>query len=220
MKKNDLEFLRNNLPEAPNVMAKDIFANTAVLVPLICIDGEMHLLFQKRAESIRQGSEICFPGGLFEPKSDKNYEDTAIRETIEELGIDRNHIEMVGRLDTLVSVLGATVDPFLSVIQTQALSSLKINPKEVAEVFTLPVSVFCEDNLETYSVRLIAQSSYTNKKGKEVTLLPGEDLGLPEIYHKDWGGMHHRVLVYKTEQGILWGITAEIIHDMVSKIKT
>ena len=220
MKQNDLEFLLKNLPEAPNVMAKDNFANTAVLVPLICIDGEMHFLFQKRADSIRQGSEICFPGGLFEPKSDKDYQDTAIRETIEELGIDRNHIEMVGRLDTLVSVLGATVDPFLSVVQTQALSSLKINHTEVEKVFTLPVSVFCEDNLETYSVRLIAQSSFTNKKGEEVTLLPSEDLGLPEIYHKNWGGIHHRVLVYKTEQGIIWGMTAEIIHDMVSKIKT
>lgn len=220
MNQNDLKLLINNLPEAPNVMAKGTFANTAVLVPLLSIDGEMHLLFQKRAESIRQGSEICFPGGLFEPKSDKNYEDTAIRETIEELGIDRNYIEMVGRLDTLVSVLGVTVDPFLSIVKEQALSSLKINVTEVEKVFTLPVSVFCEDNLEIYNVRLIAQSSYTNKKGKQVTLLPSEDLGLPKTYHKNWGGMHHRVLVYKTGQGIIWGITAEIIHDVVSKIKT
>ncbi|MCG8640237.1 MAG: CoA pyrophosphatase [Desulfobacterales bacterium] len=219
MKQNDLESLLNNLPETPNVMAKENFANTAVLVPLICIDGEMHLLFQKRSESIRQGSEVCFPGGLFDPQTDKDYEDTAIRETIEELGIDRNHIKLLGRLDTLVSVLGVTVDPFLSVIQADALSSLKPNPSEVAKVFTLPVSVFCEDNLEIYSVRLMAQSSYIDKKGKEFLLLPSEELGLPEIYHNDWGGMHHRVLVYKTEQGVLWGITAEIIHDMVSKIK-
>lgn len=220
MKQNDLKFLLGNLPEAPNVMAKDNFANTAVLVPLICVDGEMHFLFQKRADAIRQGSEICFPGGLFEPTSDKDFQDTAIRETIEELGIDKNDIEIAGRLDTLVSVLGATVDPFLCVLQDFALSSLKINPTEVEKVFTLPVSVFCEDNLETYSVRLIAQSSYTNKKGEEVILLPSEDLGLPEIYSKNWGGMHHRVLVYKTEQGVIWGITAEIIHDMVSKTKT
>ncbi len=219
MKQNDLASLLNNLPETPNVMSKENFANTAVLVPLICIDGEMHLLFQKRSKSIRQGSEICFPGGLFDPQSDKDYEDTAVRETIEELGIDKNYIKMLGRLDTLVSVLGVTVEPFLSVIQADALSSLKPNPLEVEKVFTLPVSVFCEDNLETYSVRLMAQSSYINKKGKKVILLPSEDLGLPEIYHNDWGGMHHRVLVYKTEQGILWGITAEIIHDMVSKIK-
>lgn len=219
MKQNDLELLFNNLPEAPNVMAKNNFANTAVLVPLVCIDGEMHLLFQKRAESIRQGSEICFPGGLFDPKTDKSYEDTAIRETIEELGIDRDQIKIIGRLDTLVSVLGATVDPFLSVIPKEALSSLKINPQEVEKVFTLPVSVFCENNLENYKVRLIAQSSYIDKNGKEITLLPSEDLGLPEIYHKNWGGMHHRVLVYKTGKGIVWGITAEIIHDMIDKLR-
>ena len=87
------------------------------------------------------------------------------------------------------------------------------------KVFTLPVSVFCENNLENYKVRLIAQSSYIDKNGKEITLLPSEDLGLPEIYHKNWGGMHHRVLVYKTGKGIVWGITAEIIHDMIDKLR-
>ena len=162
MRENDIDPLLKNLPESPNVMAKDKFANTAVLVPLICIDGDMHLLFQKRAKLIRQGSEICFPGGLFDPKTDKNFEDTAIRETIEELGIDRDKIKILGRLDTLVSVLGATVDPFLAIIKTEALSSFNINLQEVEEVFTLPVSVFCDNYLENYKVRLIAQSLYTD----------------------------------------------------------
>lgn len=218
MNKDTIKRLINSLPESPNIMGKDRYFNSAVLVPVVTIDNELHLLFEKRADSIRQGSEICFPGGKFDPLTDSSLKETAIRETIEELGIHKDAINVLGQFDTLVASIGATVDSYLAEIEISNLDELNINGGEVEKVFTLPVSFFLENPVETYQVRLIVEPSYINKKGEEVVLLPGKQLGLPEIYHGPWGGTRHRVLVYKTDEGPLWGITAEIVNDLVEKI--
>lgn len=214
-----IEKLIENLPESPNILAKERYYNSSVLVPFLKIDNELHLLFQKRAANIRQGSEVCFPGGMFDPASDKNYCETAVRETVEELGIKPDKIHVKGQLDTLVASIGATVDSFLAVLNIRDLDELSLNVDEVEKVFTIPVNDFIDNPPEEYKVRLEVQPSYINKKGESVTLLPGKELGLPEAYHKPWGGLHHRVLVYKTDNGVIWGITAEIIYEMVKKMQ-
>ena len=66
MKKDCLKRLVSNLPKHPNVLGISRFFNSAVLIPLVKIDGEYNLIFQKRAANIRQGGDICFPGGGFE----------------------------------------------------------------------------------------------------------------------------------------------------------
>ncbi|MBU1169903.1 MAG: CoA pyrophosphatase [Proteobacteria bacterium] len=218
MDQNLLDKLIDNLPDCPNILARERYFNSAVLVPLIVKDGEYHLLFQKRADSIRQGSEICFPGGKHDPGVDKNCRETAVRETMEELGLSQAKISVLGRFDTLVAAIGATVDAFLGRLEISGLHELSINHQEVEHVFTLPLSFFLNAHVETYTVRLVVEPSYTDKHGKEVILLPAKELGLPENYHKPWGKSLHRVLVYKTDFGVIWGITAEIIHDMVIKI--
>ena len=58
MKKNNLKKLVSNLPKHPNVLGRDRFFNSAVLIPLVKMNGEYHLLFQKRAATIRQGGDI------------------------------------------------------------------------------------------------------------------------------------------------------------------
>lgn len=201
-------------------MARERYFNSSVLVPLVKLHGEYHFLFQKRAENIRQASEICFPGGKFDPKHDSNFEDTAIRETMEELGIKKDKIQIEGRFDTVVAAMGATVDSFLGTLKISNLNELDINKDEVEKVFTLPVSFFRNTEVEKYKVRLEVQPSYIDKKGNEIMLLPGRELGLPEIYHGPWGGTFHRVLVYKTDEGVIWGITAEIVYEMISKLQS
>ena len=46
-------------------------------------------------------------------------------------------------------------------------------------------------------------------------LFPAQKLGLPEKYHQPWGGNKMRILVYNTEYDTIWGITAEIIHNLI-----
>ena len=94
MKKDNLKKLISNLPKYPNILGRERFFNSAVLIPLIKIKGEYHLLFQKRAATIRQGGDICFPGGGFEIGVDKSFKDTALRETFEELGIQKKDIKV------------------------------------------------------------------------------------------------------------------------------
>lgn len=218
MDHDTLEKLLKKLPECPGILARERFFNSAVLVPLVFMDDEFHLLFEKRAAAIRQGSEICFPGGMHDPGTDNNCIETAVRETVEELGISKDRIEVIGRFDTLVASMGATVDPVLAIISINHPSELIINSSEVEEAFLLPVSYFKENPAESYKVRLIVEPFYTDKNGNEITLFPAKELGLPEIYHKPWGKAIHRILVYKTPKGTIWGITAEIIHDLIEKI--
>jgi len=217
MIRKDFEIFRNNLPEYPGIQGREKYFNSAVLVPFVFINNEYHLLFQKRASSISQGSEICFPGGKYDPSIDKSFESTAIRETSEELGIKSKDIKVVGQLDTIVAPMGATVESFIGLLDEEVLGEIKIDNREVEEFFTMPISHFKKVGVEKYFVRLEIQPSFIDESGKEVTLLPSKDLGLPDKYQKPWGGKKYRVLVYKTNRGLIWGITAEIIYELINK---
>ncbi|MGM0508645.1 MAG: NUDIX hydrolase [Fusobacteriota bacterium] len=214
----ELEKVKKNLPECPDVMGKEEhYFNSAVAISLIKIDDEYNFLFQKRAKNIRQAGEICFPGGKYE-EYDKNYEETAVRETMEELGLDRSNIEVLGPLDTVVAAMGATIDSFLIVLKVDSIKDLQINKAEVAEIFTVPVSYFENNPPEKYEVRLEIHPHYFDKDGNKKILFPAEDLGFPE-YSKPWGGRRHNVYVYKVDGRVIWGITAQLVKEVINKLE-
>ena len=214
MKEEDLRLFKQNLPQFPGVQGREKYFNSAVLIPLVLINEQYHFLFQKRASNIRQGGEICFPGGKYDPKIDLDYSKTAIRETVEELGLTEEKIKIEGRLDTLVAPMGAIIDAFVGRIEIKRLNELSINKKEVEDVFCLPVSFFENETPEEYKVRVMVESSYIDN-GEERILLPAKELGLPERYHKPWGGTFHSIYLYNTEKGTIWGITAELIREVI-----
>lgn len=199
--------------EGKGVLGKGNYFNSAVLIPLVVIDDEYHLLFQKRAENIRQGGEVCFPGGEFDAAKDSGFIDTAIRETVEEIGIAKNKIEVIGEMDTLVAPMGVTVDPFVGILHLSDLNELKIDGTEVDRVFVLPLSYFQENQPSKYFVNLEVHSSGRDEKGEEIELLPVEKLKLPGRYSNPWRGRKHRVLVYETPEETIWGITAELVYE-------
>ncbi len=70
------------------------------MIPLIEIDGELHILDQRRAKTLRkQPYEVSFPGGAID--FGESPKEAAIRETSEELLIGRDKIEIIGDLTTL-----------------------------------------------------------------------------------------------------------------------
>ena len=83
MKMFDENKLIESLPKETGILGKGDFLNSAVLIPLIKLKDEYHLLFEKRAAHIRQGGEICFPGGQLDKEKDKSIIETAVRETVE-----------------------------------------------------------------------------------------------------------------------------------------
>lgn len=214
-----LDELQHKLPTHPGILSKAEYINTAVLVLLVFFEGEYHFVFQKRGPHIRQGGEICFPGGLRHPE-DRSSEQTAIRETVEELGIPAEKLAIVGALDTLIAPMGAVVEAFLGTADLTSLDELSPNQDEVDEVFTIPVSFFEKTEPAKYQALLKVHPVVQDEKtGEETVLFPARDLGLPEKYALPWGNMKHTIYAYRVEQGLIWGITAQFIVDVVKKLR-
>jgi len=217
MKKENLKKLVSNLPAHPNVLGRDRFFNSAVLIPIVKIKGEFHLLFQKRAATIRQGGDICFPGGGFEEGIDRNFKDTAIRETQEELGIEEKDIKVLGQLDTYVAPIGAVIESFVARIKKKAYKNMKIDHNEVEKTIVIPISFFKNNEPEEYTLSHEIQPYKIDENGEKIILFPVEELGLPDTYKKPWGNKRHKIWVYKYDGEVIWGITSVLIKDVIDK---
>lgn len=110
--------------------------NAAVLIPLVIDRGEASLLFTKRTEEVRHHKgQICFPGGVRDD-GDETLWHTALRETEEEIGIDRSQIICLGPLPDIVTPTGFHVTPFAGFISS--LNDLSPNAAEIAAIFSVP----------------------------------------------------------------------------------
>ena len=219
MDESGLKNIVKYLPKSPKIIGRNLYFNYAVIVPLMLIDGEYNFLFEKRVPCIDQGGDVCFPGGRFDSKKDTNFQETAVRETMEELGIRKNKINIKGKLGTIPSPMGFIINSFLATLEVKSINELHPQKDEVEEVIIIPVAHFEKQTPLQYHVRVEMQPSYTNKKGETIVLLPSKDLGLPEIYHHSWGGKKYRVFVYKTTKGVIWVITAELVHEIINIVQ-
>jgi 8-oxo-dGTP pyrophosphatase MutT (NUDIX family) len=110
----------------------------AVLVPLIDrADGMTVLLTQRTAHLSAHAGQIAFPGGRIEAE-DADAMAAALRETEEEVGLPRELISVIGRLDTYVTGTGFEITPIVGIVNP--LYTLAIDPFEVAEAFEVPLS--------------------------------------------------------------------------------
>lgn len=204
---------RNN----DNIIGKSYkYLNAAVLIPLLRIDGEIHLLFEQRSEDIIQGSEVCFPGGRFDPAKDRSLGNTAVRETCEELGIPKNKIRIRQKLGTLIAPVGVLVEAYIGRIKIGNINELNINRAEVEKVFTVPLSWFREHPPKEYQLNVEIHPFRYNDKMEKEHLLPVRDYALPERYEQPWSGRKHPVFVYSAEHGVIWGITAELVREFLT----
>jgi 8-oxo-dGTP pyrophosphatase MutT (NUDIX family) len=101
-----------------------------VLVPLI---AGRSLVFTRRSEALpRHPGEISFPGGL-QHDEDVTIADTALRETEEELGIDRAEVEVLGALPPVHTfVSGILVVPFVGLLAERP--AYRPNEDEIDEI--------------------------------------------------------------------------------------
>lgn len=89
----------------------------AVLVPLVLRDGEHHLLFTRRADTLRrQPGDIAFPGGAIDP-GDPTPLAAALRESHEEIGLHARDVALLGQLDERGTVTGFRITPFVGAIE-------------------------------------------------------------------------------------------------------
>ncbi|MEA2329720.1 MAG: hypothetical protein QOE68_4679, partial [Thermoanaerobaculia bacterium] len=108
----------------------------AVLIPIVPNDDRWSLLFSRRSANLAAHSgQIAFPAGGVE--SGEPLAAAAVREAHEEVGITGEHIELIGRLDDLVTNSGFLVAPFAGVIDRRV--DYVLQASEVAEVFEVPI---------------------------------------------------------------------------------
>jgi 8-oxo-dGTP pyrophosphatase MutT (NUDIX family) len=110
----------------------------AVLVPLIDHAAGMSvLLTQRTAHLSAHAGQISFPGGRIE-EADADAVAAALRETEEEVGLPRDRVRVIGRLDTYVTGTGFEITPIVGIVQPPL--ALTIDPFEVAEAFEVPLA--------------------------------------------------------------------------------
>jgi 8-oxo-dGTP pyrophosphatase MutT (NUDIX family) len=127
----------------------------AVLVPLVDRPAGMSvLLTQRTAHLSAHAGQISFPGGRIEA-SDQDATEAALRETEEEVGLTRDHVTVIGRLDTYVTGTGFEITPMVGLIRVPF--PLAPDPFEVSEVFEVPLSLILDPNNHRRMTRVFEQ---------------------------------------------------------------
>jgi len=126
----------------PSISPLEPLKPAAVLVPLMDRpEGLAVLLTQRTAHLAHHAGQISFPGGHIEP-DDGGPLETALRETEEEVGLDRRHVSVIGHLDTYVTRTGFVVMPVVGIVEPPF--DVSPDPHEVAEVFEVPLAFFLD----------------------------------------------------------------------------
>ncbi|WP_420402264.1 CoA pyrophosphatase [Nisaea sp.] len=122
----------------------------AVLIPVVEREGGLTLLFTRRSDDLPvHPGQISFPGGRAETHDD-GPADTALRETEEEIGVHRRHIEVVGQLDLYRTRTGFEITPVVGLLTPPF--DMRPEPGEVQEIFEVPLPFFLDrSNHERHS---------------------------------------------------------------------
>jgi len=163
--------LKLNALRNPNENQTRPNRTAAVLVPILD-KPEPEVILTVRSELLPQHpGQVSFPGGRVD-QSDRSAISTALREAEEEIGLDFSQVSPMGFLDRLDTISDYRVLPVVGLVKPTF--TWRPDKREVAEVFTVPLSV------------AVDHSKFTHKEveylGKSVTIS-----SLTWQGHKIWG---------------------------------
>ena len=132
----------------------------AVLVLLYPLNGEICFPLTLRTETVEDHKgQVSLPGGAREP-GDLSFSDTALRETREELGVDPQRVEILGRLSSLyIPPSNYCVHPRVG--YTPVCPEFETNPEEVAEVLEMPLSHLLDPSSHQEEIRTLRGRRFT-----------------------------------------------------------
>jgi len=153
---NSSEFFEKIKPEVaqnPSLPQNGSLVKAAVLVTALLDDDEMSFGLIRRAASLSvHANQISFPGGHME--TGETPAETALRETEEEIGIFKNEVEVVGYMEPVATfTTGYLVWPVVGILRQSP--KIKLDPKEVAEFFWVPVRLFTDGRNYAYRSEIL-----------------------------------------------------------------
>jgi 8-oxo-dGTP pyrophosphatase MutT (NUDIX family) len=133
---------------------------SAVLIPLLYKDGELHVLLTERTEQVAlHKGQVCFPGGTSQVEDDSLLE-TALREAWEETGLRPEDVELIGEIDdNVVASTGYVITPFVGFIPYPY--AFHPNEQETKDIFCVPLAVLRNPERFRYEERAIGEYYYS-----------------------------------------------------------
>jgi 8-oxo-dGTP pyrophosphatase MutT (NUDIX family) len=173
----------------PTTRAEWDMRPAAVLIPIYHDQDEWHLIYTRRTDQVENHrGQVSFPGGLVEGH-DESAMETALREAEEEIALRKETVQILGSLDTLLTVTQFQIIPFVGQIPWPY--EFHPNLDEVARVFSVPLQWLNDpNNLELHHRQPIPE-------GPKV----------PVYYFKPY------------QEEVIWGATARITLNLLELIK-
>ncbi|MCI3029287.1 CoA pyrophosphatase [Desemzia sp. C1] len=176
----------------------------SVLLPLIQVKGEWHLLYEVRSKHISQPGETSFPGGAVE--MGETYEEAAVRETMEELNLPRNAIQILGEMDFIVSE-EAVIRSFVGELKDIDIKSI-ISNEEVEKLYTVPLSYFMIHDPDYFEMAV---------KFEHAKNFPFDRI--PNGKQYKWRHGKQTIAFYQLQEQTLWGFTAGLTDRFIKLLK-
>ena len=177
--------------------AIDVRNAYSVLIPLIKRDNEVHILFEKRALSLKnQPGEISFPGGGIE--RGENSRDAAIRETCEELLINKG--------DFWVNPYSAIIYSYVGILNIE-FDAISPSKEEVESIFTIPLDFFKINKPKSYKtkINLIREDSFPYEL-------------IPNGRNYKWKRAEGEMDFYVYKDIVIWGFTAKMLRNFIKNV--
>jgi 8-oxo-dGTP pyrophosphatase MutT (NUDIX family) len=136
--------LRAMLDERPaDAIEVGALRRACVVILLVTDPVEWKILFSQRSQNLKvHRGQMSFPGGS--AHEDESLAVAALRELEEEVGVRTSDVELIGRLDDLITRTGFVVAPFVGVIRTKPEYALQTS--EVDEIFEVPIRVLLDES--------------------------------------------------------------------------
>ena len=189
----------------PLLSSTDFTAPTgfSVVLPLVEQNDELCILFEVRSAAISQGGEVCFPGGKIEPG--ETAWQAAVREACEELLIAPSQLEILKPMPDAYSSRAAQIHCFIGLLHDYRNT---FSQAEAERVFLIPVEQLLqmEPVAGTYQLKRQFDDAFPFAL-------------LPDGQAYPFRSRRETLWFYETEEAVIWGLTAGILHHFLETIK-
>ncbi|KXT77961.1 NUDIX hydrolase [Streptococcus sp. DD13] len=175
----------------------------AVFLPLLWIDQKWHLLYEVRSDWISQPGEVSFPGGKIE--AGESPAQAALRETVEELRLNEEVLELWGELDYW-EFEGRKIHAFVGELKLHQLKDLHPN-QEVKRIFSVSLSDLIQHPPVYYELRFFVDQQ---------SAFPFERIRGGEKY--PFRLQSRQIPFYEDLAEPIWGLTAQFTERLVQLI--